>query len=89
MNYDNMILWDTARKLSSILNENTVFEPILSKITVYRIQLLPSCLAHVFDTAFLLSIIHIFVNTYNMFNHGYYTIYCIYGIFVKESKNSL
>jgi len=33
-----MILCDTARKLSSMLNENSVFEPILSKITVYHGQ---------------------------------------------------
>jgi len=44
--YDNMVLCDTTRKLSSILNENTTFDPILSKITVYRGQL---------GTAFLLS----------------------------------
>jgi len=42
-----MILCDTARKLSSILNENTVFESILSKFTVYYGLLLPFCLAYV------------------------------------------
>jgi len=34
-----MILYHTARK--SIVNENTVFEPILNEITVYCGQLLP------------------------------------------------
>ena len=34
--YDIMILCDMTRQLSSILNENTVFEPIPIKITVYR-----------------------------------------------------